>query len=714
MNLFRYKKEVVLVFLSTIITLSVWLYLVNIYDNNLKVNEHALLENEFDNSVSSLKLALSETSSFIYGLRGYVYSQIESGIDETSFNTYANNAQTSTNSIKNFSIAPDNIQTFVYPLEGNEATVGHNLNEDDRVSLQIDLKRIRETEATVISGPYKLRQGGFGIIIRDPIIFDGKYWGLANIVVDFDDLIMRSNITNKNSNLIFSIADNKGIRFFGEDIDRDPEFSAKISFINENWTIYACSKVNTEYLDLYINRLNTFKIISFIVLFFAVSLITTNIYRNIMLSSKVQDMIYKDLLTNLPNRRALREKMNESIRLDKKFAVTFLDLDNFKNINDVLGHSVGDDVLIKISERLRKFESKDMNVFRWGGDEFLIISENYENEEDIILVFMNLIKDIKEPVRLFDKEYRISASIGISFYPNDGEEVEELLKNSDIAMYHAKKSGKDTISLYNKDIGKNTAEKIELERKLSHSLDYDQLKVFYQPKVNMQTNKIVGAEALVRWFVDDTIIAPNKFIPIAEANGYIVKIDQFVLRETIKFISKWNDEGIRLYVSCNISAEQFNEETFSIIKDSFKVYNIHREQLEIEITETTTIENFEYARDLIDRLKKIGVGVALDDFGTGYSSLSYLSMLNISTLKIDRSFVKKLEENSHENKIVKAIIALAGDIDLNIIAEGVENEEQRRILKDLGCYTCQGYYYSRAISPEDFYTYYKKYSGEDS
>lgn len=714
MNIFKHKKEIILTVLTLIIFFNTWAYVVSLYEENLKINEYKVLEHEFSDSVSSLELSLNQTTTFIYGLRGFVYSQLANGINEISFNQYADKTQESAYSIKNFSIAPGNIQTFVYPLKGNEVTIGHDLNKDERTNIQADLKKVISTKTTVMSGPYELRQGGLGLIVRDPIFSNGEYWGIANIVVDVDDVIARSNMVKEYSGLEFTIRTENENMFYGEKQSRKSDFTTEIIVINQVWTIDAYIIGDAGTSAGYDTRVEYFKIISFFVLLFTITLIVSNIYRNILLSDKVKDMIYKDALTGLPNRRALKEKMSEAIKTNHKFAVTFLDLDNFKNINDVLGHSIGDQVLITISKRLSSFKNENVSIFRWGGDEFLIITEDYGLEEYILPEFLDVIEQIREPIRLFDKDYKLSASAGISFYPADGKVVEELLKNSDIAMYHAKKSGKDMVRFYNENIGKDTADRIELEQKLNYALEEKELEVYFQPKMNMTTNEIIGAEALVRWFSDGVMISPDKFIAVAETNGLITKIDQFVLRETIKFIKHWNSKGVKLQVSCNISAQQFNEQIISIIKECFEDSDIESGQLELEITETTAIENFEYAKELINRLKNIGVGVALDDFGTGYSSLSYLSKLRISTIKIDRSFIMKLEDNSYENKIVKAIISLASDINMKIIAEGVETKEQKDILRSLDCDICQGFYYSKAIPSEDFENFYKKYNSENS
>jgi len=714
LNILKRKKEMFLIALTMIIVVSTWMYVVSLYEENLEMNEYKILDHEFDDSVSNLELSLNQTTTFIYGLRGFVYSQLAEGIDEVSFNQYADKTQESAYSIQNFSIAPDNIQKFVYPLKGNEITIGHDLNKDERPNVQADLKKIINTKTTVIGGPYELRQGGLGLIVRDPIFSEDGYWGIANIVVDVDDVIARSNMIKEYSNLSFTLTTSNGSQFYGDVYNKEPDFSNEIEVINEKWTIDAYTDGEISNADGYKKRVEYFKVISFFILLLTITLIVSNIYRNIILSDKVKDMIYKDALTGLANRRSLKEKMNEAIKSNHKFAVIFLDLDNFKNINDVLGHSVGDKVLITISKRLKSFENENVSIFRWGGDEFLIIMEDYGLEEYILPKFIDVIEEIREPIRLFDKDYKLSASAGISFYPDDGTVVEELLKNSDIAMYHAKKTGKNKVRFYNEDIGKDTADRIELEHKLNYALEENELEVYYQPKIDMSTNKIIGAEALVRWFSDGVMISPDKFIAIAESNGIIVEIDQFVLRETIKFISDWNDKGVKLSVSCNVSAEQFNEQILAIITECFENHNIESGQLEVEITETTAIENFEYAKELINKLKEVGVGVALDDFGTGYSSLSYLSKLRISTLKIDRSFIMKLEDNGYENKIVKAIISLASDINMKIIAEGVETKEQMNILQSLGCHICQGFYYSKALPLEKFNEYYGIYSDENS
>ncbi|MEH7121867.1 EAL domain-containing protein [Bacillus sp. JJ1773] len=424
-------------------------------------------------------------------------------------------------------------------------------------------------------------------------------------------------------------------------------------------------------------------------------------------------LAYHDSLTELPNRRFFQEKLEKELIISKalqqKMAVMFLDLDRFKYINDTLGHFVGDELLKLISKRLKICLGEKNILARLGGDEFSVLLPNIQNTDQIIKHSETIIKSLEEPFFIEGYKLFITTSIGISIYPTDGEDAESLMKYAHSALYKSKESGKNTYQIYTSSMNIQTFKTFNLEAGLRNAIELNQLEFYYQPKVCTLTNQIVGVEALIRWNHPEWgLLSPDEFIPLAEETGLIAEIGKWVKYKACSQNKAWQDAGLpAIPISINLSASRFLEKNLveniaSILEET----KLSPDYLQIEITESSLLENEKVVLATLDELRSIGVRIALDDFGTGYSSLSYLKRFRgrIDTLKIDQSFIKDLSETDPDNSnfITKTIIELAQHLKMEVVAEGVENIEQLQILNNFKCETIQGYLFSKPVPAEEF------------
>lgn len=438
-----------------------------------------------------------------------------------------------------------------------------------------------------------------------------------------------------------------------------------------------------------------------------------NIVRDItekkLIEKRLERMAYFDDLTGLPNRTLFYDHLNKLLAQAKRdnriLAVLFLDLDRFKVVNDTLGHNVGDFLLKTVAKRIKK-DIRDADIIaRLGGDEFAIILANINKHQNAANVAQRVINCFEKPFH-FEKnyEYTIGVSIGITVYPFDGGDVDTLVKNADTAMYHAKGNGRNTYQFYNIDMNTLALRQFTIENKLRDAIKRDEFLLHYQPLVDAKTKKIIGTEALIRWqSLNYEMISPDKFIPVAEETGLIIPIGEWVLRTACRQGKAWQKAGFPpLPVSINISARQFNQQN---LIDT--VYQILHETgfdphlLEIELTESTLMHNEESILMKLKMLTEKGIKLSIDDFGTGYSSIGYLKRLPIYKLKIDKSFVNDIMTDSNDRAISEAIITMAHRLQIKVIAEGVETEEQLKILHSLGCDEVQGYLFYKPLPAEE-------------
>ena len=416
---------------------------------------------------------------------------------------------------------------------------------------------------------------------------------------------------------------------------------------------------------------------------------------------------YHDLLTGLPNRALFHDRLTNTIsnarRDDDKLAILFLDLDRFKVVNDTLGHSVGDELLKQVANRLKSCLREGDTVARLGGDEFIILLPHVDSASVAEVVGKKLVETIKSPFIVDGNELFVTGSIGISMYPEDGATADLLIKNSDTAMYFTKEQGKNNFHRYNMDMSIKHSRMLNMEAEIRKGIKETQFEVYYQPQVSSSSGHIIGVEALLRWnHPDKGLLSPLFFMTVAEETGIIVELGDWVLEQAISEVKEWLDNGLDIErLGINFSNKQIEQGDFvdKIVK-ALKKHQFPGEKLEIEITESMLMNNIEHTVEKLDELHRVGVHVAIDDFGTGYSSLSLLQKLPIHRLKIDRSFIHEMVENEDQS-IIEAIAHMARGLKLEMVAEGVEQEYQLDYLRNLDCPVVQGFIYSQAVPSED-------------
>lgn len=436
----------------------------------------------------------------------------------------------------------------------------------------------------------------------------------------------------------------------------------------------------------------------------------TKAYREL---EKVREQEYHlanyDTVTELPNRAFFRDRLQQAIaqaeRHKQLLAVLFLDLDHFKNVNDTLGHAMGDQLLRMVAERIQGCVRKSDTVARLGGDEFTLILIDITRIETADLIARNIIKALSLPFILGGREFFLGASIGISIYPEDGKEAEFLVRNADTAMYKVKRSGRNSHQFYTLNMSTQASERLDMENGLRKAIKQGELELYYQPQLDCASGLIVSTEALLRWrHPEKGFISPDTFIPLAEESGLIFDIGEWVLRAACAQNKAWQDEGLPpIRVAVNLSMRQFEqsylvEEVIRVLKET----GLATQWLELELTEGVFLHDVHRASAVLAKLRGLGVSISIDDFGTGYSSLSQLRRLPIDTVKIDRSFIQRLTSDPDDAAIVTAIIALARKLNLNVIAEGVESEAQLALLREYLCNNWQGYLFSKPVPADAF------------
>jgi len=441
---------------------------------------------------------------------------------------------------------------------------------------------------------------------------------------------------------------------------------------------------------------------------------------------KIKHLAYYDSLTSLPNRASFKEQLlsalKNSMNNNYSGAVLYMDLDEFKRINDTLGHDIGDELLIQVSNRLLKhmrhsdsiqinhFKTND-SVTRLGGDEFTILLTHIKDRKAVADIAARIQKNIEQPFNLYNHKVYVTSSIGIAIFPGDGNDSDLILKHADTAMYHAKAMGKNNYQFYSEKMGINAANKLNLEGKLHQAIEKNELCLYYQPQIDTKTNKIIAAEALIRWHQSELgMIQPNDFIPLAEETGQIFKIGEWVIHEACRQNKEWQDMGFNaIRIAVNLSGIQFMQKNLGLkIAQSLNSTQLNPEYLELEITESIMMRNIDETITTILELTDMGIAISVDDFGTGYSSLAYLKKFPLKALKIDKSFVSDIPEDKDDMMITSAIISMAKSLGLKVVAEGVEKKEQIHFLKEQHCDLMQGYYFSHPLPAPEFAQLLKK------
>jgi diguanylate cyclase (GGDEF)-like protein/PAS domain S-box-containing protein len=416
---------------------------------------------------------------------------------------------------------------------------------------------------------------------------------------------------------------------------------------------------------------------------------------------------YHDVVTKLPNRKLFIDRLTQNLthakRSSQLVAVLYIDIDHLKKINDLLGHAGGDNLLLEMAARLRHCVREEDTIARIGSDEFAIIITEMRRPEDAVAIAQKILEIVQLPVMLSGTVVDVTASIGLSLYPVDGTDSETLLLNAESAMDRAKEAGRNTYQLCTDEMKTSAIERLSLEARLRRAITNDELFLVYQPQIHLASGRVIGAEALVRWNDPERgVVQPVCFIPMAEESRLIVPLGVWVLREACRQMRQWLEDGVAMpRVSVNLSARQFQQhDLVATVRSALAEYGLDGSVLDLEITETTAMQNAEVTAAILRSLLDLGVGISIDDFGTGYSSLNYLKRFPIHAVKIDRSFVSEVSRDESDAAIVAAVIGMARSLKLRVVAEGLETAEQFDFLRQLGCDEAQGFFFSRPVLPE--------------
>jgi len=423
-----------------------------------------------------------------------------------------------------------------------------------------------------------------------------------------------------------------------------------------------------------------------------------------LIYDKREEFYYRDFITGLPHSYIFREMftslIKEAARKNEKLAIILLDFVSFKHINESFGYTIGDNFLNIASERLRQSVGEDALMTRMGGDVFAIVLKNIESEKYVINIVEKIMENFKEHPFIFSgQEIYLSTNVGISLYPTDGKNDQDLFKAADLARYRAKENGKGHYQFYLPSLNARVFERLVLETNLRKAIDDHNLILYYQPQIDIASGNVVGMEALIRWSHPELgIVPPAQFIPVAEETGLILPIGRWVIRESCRQWNEWKENGYKpIVISVNLSAKQLQSELVDVVKDSLDEYDVDPKFIELEITETAVMKNVEDAIEILKELENIGIKISIDDFGTGYSSLNYLAKLPLHALKIDRSFIQNVSVSEEDATIVSTVIAMAHKLHLEVIAEGVEKESDLQFLKEQHCEKYQGFYFSPPV-----------------
>jgi diguanylate cyclase (GGDEF)-like protein len=420
-------------------------------------------------------------------------------------------------------------------------------------------------------------------------------------------------------------------------------------------------------------------------------------------------LAHYDQLTGLANRLLFNDRLEQGCRNaqrnHKMLGLVFVDIDRFKYINDTMGHSFGDRLLVQVAERFSASVRQSDTIARLGGDEFVLILQNIETEDDAVMVLTGIIEKLREPMFISEREIRITASMGIAFFPQHDQTIDGLIRKADAAMYEVKQRGRNNFLVYNPKMDQGHVERMSVETQLRMALNNDELSVSYQPQIQLPALKVVSVEALLRWHHPQLgSVSPATFIPIAEETGLIISIGEWVLREACQQHFRWVEQGLpALRMAVNISGVQFKQREFcGLVKRIIDESGIDPQYLELELTESVVMTHAEYTVQTLMELRALGVKLAIDDFGTGYSSLSYLRKFPLDRIKIDQSFIRHIKNTPANEAIVRAIIALGESLGLETVAEGVENDDELACVLSHHCHEVQGYHFARPLSADDF------------
>lgn len=717
--MFKARLSIFYTLLTFVCIFSVGLFYTHLRLQADRKEQLLLVEEVASAQASSLERRLTQALSSTYILAQEVR---RSNGEFHDFNKFAREVMDSLGGVSALQLAPDGTTEQVYPLHGNEQGIGHNLLFSDQRSKEA-WQAVNSKKLT-LAGPFPLVQGGVGLVGRNPVFLDQngreEFWGFVTALIHLDDLLAVTELeTLAQKHYTYTLSrqhpDTGSTDIFARtDAPLTPlQITRTIQVPNGEWTLTMSRPVS------FVQPMITGAGFS-LLLAAIMSLLLHRILREPerlrslvkQQTNRLEHLAFHDELTGLANRRFLTEKLDQALfhnhRKGECLALMYLDLDDFKRINDSTGHEDGDRLLVMVGHRLQEAVREADIIGRLGGDEFAVILLNIENADNARQVAEKIISTLSQPVNLGQHEATISASIGITMAPDDGSSSSELLRNADLAMYNAKRAGKNQLSFYNSVMQEQALQAMVLEDELRRALQRREFVLMFQPIVSLTSGKNIKFEALIRWqHPERGLLAPGSFIDIAEQTGLIIPVGYWVIEAACEFIQQQYQHGVPVRpVAVNLSVCQLREPDLACKIERIMAHlKVPPYLLELEITESMLMENVELAMTLINQLQQLGIRISIDDFGTGYSSLSQLRQLPFNSLKIDRLFIKDLETSLVDQQMVEAITAMVHKLDLMVVAEGIETEWQMAFLAAAGCDHGQGFLFARPLPAADALQY---------
>ncbi|AAV81269.1 MULTISPECIES: putative bifunctional diguanylate cyclase/phosphodiesterase [Idiomarina] len=607
--------------------------------------------------------------------------------------------------VRHVALAPNLIIEFVYPLAPNKAALGFDYRTSpaqfESVQEAIQKKQI------VIDGPVNLIQGGWALIARAPVfINDNKLWGMIAVVIDIGDLIASSGLDSVDDYL-FALKKENGngdhLFDFGDASLWQQDYVAIEVAVSTGKWILALAPKNAVWAhrgSIYWIIIVAGLLLSFLMTAFMYNLVTAQSRLRSALVT-IDHQAHFDSITDLPNRRAFVDYLDQLTQKGREqhFAILFIDLDHFKEVNDNLGHDAGDELLVSVSDRLRNQLRGSDFIARIGGDEFVVVINRFTSHQIINDLASQINRQLSEPFNLRQNQIQTTCSIGIALYPDDGIKASELLKNADLAMYAAKTAGRRTHYFFNDELREQTERQNAIHKRMREGLKRHEFYLVYQPIIDFSTGKISKCEALLRWQDEDgNMISPAEFIPVAERTGLIHELGQFVLEQACVDWAVVHKSGYPIEVSINRSERELNDmESAKRWLSCISQHGIPNTSITFEITESLLMSNKQRQLQILHYLRSQGVQLAIDDFGTGYSSINYLQRYPVDYIKIDRSFLSQAPQNKVQVALLDALLQVARALDINVIAEGVETRQQWELLQRQRCDFAQGYFISEPL-----------------
>lgn len=696
MKLFHWIRDNKVFFTILVLVTLLWSLLIVMTEISLHSTRGNLIQIESEREQEHYEKVLLDILRKLEVIETFTETVGVDNLTQQKFDDFAARTDFSDIGFVSFSIAPNGIMAYYYSETYGDDLIGIDLVNDERDHVRQAVAYAIENKVVVINGPFLLLQGGNGLVFRQAIFEDDTFAAIINLVVNYEMLNVLFEETDSNV-VDIGVYQTDNTLIFGDLAYSDDLMALEaIDIPNVDWrigiTVSESYKTRTLWADILFVSLSSFIYLAGI--FFAIKIYS----RNKELKAIQEHMIHFDKLTNLPNRRSLQRDVKDMIKRNQSFFLGFGDLDNFKTLNDIMGHSVGDDYLMIVAERFRTLCDNKFFVYRWGGDEFIILIKT--DQKEVALTYIESLYDkFSMPIKVNEFEHNVSISIGFVNYPRHGITIDDLIKRADIVMYDVKSQSKNAYSFFENRYLDNLQREVDFEKKID-KYSIDDYTIYLQPIVDAKNGGIYGFEALSRLMDEHgRMINIIDVIRVLERQGKIPQLDRHVFTQlcaySIQLKKKFNQD---FHFSFNVSPLTLSKEFVGFLKSEVKRFNINPHNFIFEIIETIGFKDIDESIQLLQQLKDLGFQIAMDDFGMGYSSLSYITKLPLSVIKIDRHFISHYRESEVDKLLIYAIRDIAKSLHLKLYVEGIETDKQLAFIKTIGAHYYQGYYHSRPMS----------------